>query len=383
MGDSSLTGYDVVVVGGGFFGCCLALHLEERFGCAVALVEREKSLLQRASYANQARVHNGYHYPRSFLTALRCRMNFRRFISDFRDCVVANFEKYYAIGKNFSKVTARQYREFCSRIGAPLSPAPTRIRKLFDPHLIEDVFAVEECAFDAVKLARMIEAKLRQSKIELYLETEATRVERLSRDSLEVLCRLRDREFRLRGRRVFNCTYSRLNWIAKNSDLPQAALKHEMTEMALVEVPDELRGLGITVMCGPFFSIMPFPPLGLHTLSHVRYTPHCEWFDGKNANYLDPYAYWSKYPRRSRFEHMIRDAARYLPALRGCRYQGSIWEVKTVLPQSEVDDSRPILWFRHGSVPELVSVMGGKLDNIYDVLDVLEEEGVFKGAGRR
>jgi hypothetical protein len=157
MGDSSLTGYDVVVVGGGFFGCCLALHLEERFGCAVALVEREKSLLQRASYANQARVHNGYHYPRSFLTALRCRMNFRRFISDFRDCVVANFEKYYAIGKNFSKVTARQYREFCSRIGAPLAPAPTRIRKLFDPHLIEDVFAVEECAFDAVKLARMIE----------------------------------------------------------------------------------------------------------------------------------------------------------------------------------------------------------------------------------
>ena len=26
-------------------------------------------------------------------------------------------------------------------------------------------------------------------------------------------------------------------------------------------------------MCGPFFSAMPFPARGLHTLSHVRYTP--------------------------------------------------------------------------------------------------------------
>ena len=32
----------------------------------------DADLMQRASYANQARVHNGYHYPRSLLTALGC-----------------------------------------------------------------------------------------------------------------------------------------------------------------------------------------------------------------------------------------------------------------------------------------------------------------------
>ncbi|WP_406696638.1 FAD-dependent oxidoreductase [Singulisphaera sp. Ch08] len=62
--------YDVVVVGGGFFGCMIALHLR-RQNARVAVVERGSRLLGRASYHNQARVHNGYHYPRSVLTAFR------------------------------------------------------------------------------------------------------------------------------------------------------------------------------------------------------------------------------------------------------------------------------------------------------------------------
>ena len=52
-----------------------------------------------------------------------------------------------------------------------------------------------------------------------------------------------------------------------------------MTEMCIVDVPDELKKVGITVMCGPFFSIMPFPSKQAHSFSHVRYTPHYEWDD--------------------------------------------------------------------------------------------------------
>ena len=58
---------DVMVVGGGFYGCALALHLRRSFE-RVVIVEREDGLLRRASYNNQARLHNGYHYPRSFRT---------------------------------------------------------------------------------------------------------------------------------------------------------------------------------------------------------------------------------------------------------------------------------------------------------------------------
>lgn len=174
---------------------------------------------------------------------------------------------------------------------------------------------------------------------------------------------------RLTATTVLNCTYSRLNKLLLASGLPPLYLKHELTEMALVEVPDEVRGRSFTMMCGPFFSIMPFPPLGLYTLSHVRYTPHCEWFDVGGRPYRDPYAYFEADPKRTRFAHMIRDVARYAPCLGKCRYVDSIWEVKTVLPKSEVDDSRPVLYRRDCGLAGLTCLMGGKIDNIYDIME--------------
>jgi hypothetical protein len=66
---------------------------------------------------------------------------------------------------------------------------------------------------------------------------------------------------------------------------------------------------------------------------------------------------------------MRADAARYLPALAALTHRGSWWAVKTVLPRNEVDDGRPILLHRDPAAPGLVSVLGSKLDNVYDVLD--------------
>ena len=75
MSDAN-TSYDAVIIGGGFYGAAIAIYLVKQRGFRrVALVEREAALLMRASYNNQARVHNGYHYPRSFTTAYRSRVN--------------------------------------------------------------------------------------------------------------------------------------------------------------------------------------------------------------------------------------------------------------------------------------------------------------------
>ena len=69
--------------------------------------------------------------------------------------------------------------------------------------------------------------------------------------------------------------------------------------------------------------------------------------------------------------HMVKDAQRYLPALAECRYIDSLWEVKTVLPRSEVDDSRPILYQAVQGAPGAVCVLGGKIDNIFDIREAL------------
>lgn len=379
MGDFA-NRFDVVVIGGGFFGCSLAVHLHKNLGRKVVVVEMGGDLLQRASYGNQARVHNGYHYPRSLLTALRCRINFPRFVKDYPDCIVSDFEKYYAVGTLFSKVTAAQFRMFCERVGAPIQPAPKPVKRLFNPDLVEEVFAVREFAFDAVKLKQIVARELDASDIEVRLGTEAESVRQLGDGTLEVACGSAGGLQRLVADSVLNCTYSRLNKLLVRSGLPPLILKHELTEMALVEVPDEIRQYGITMMCGPFFSAMPFPPRGLHTLSHVRYTPHCEWRDCGGGNWRDPYEYFERVPRISSFPHMVRDVARFLPCMAKAKYVDSIWEVKTVLPKSEVDDSRPVFYRQDCGLPGLTCLMGGKIDNIYDIME-FESAACAQGSG--
>ena len=72
---------DYLIVGGGFYGCCLALYLRS-ISNRVLLVEAGDTLLDRASRVNQARVHTGFHYPRSALTAVKSMLLHRRFMAD-------------------------------------------------------------------------------------------------------------------------------------------------------------------------------------------------------------------------------------------------------------------------------------------------------------
>jgi hypothetical protein len=153
-------------------------------------------------------------------------------------------------------------------------------------------------------------------------------------------------------------------------------LKHEMTEMCLVEVPNELKNMGITVMCGPFFSLMPFPPRGTHILSHVRYTPHYEWHDGPDKPYINAHEHFHNAEKKSAWKAMQLDAQRYIPILADCKYIDSVWEVKTVLPRSESDDSRPILFKPNYGLKGFHCVIGGKIDNIYDAIEEIENMGL-------
>jgi glycine/D-amino acid oxidase-like deaminating enzyme len=361
----------ILIIGGGFFGMYLADYFVHQ-GFSVNLVEKEPQFMSRASYANQARVHNGYHYPRSVLTALRSRISFPRFINEFRDCIDSDFEKYYLIGKRLGKVTGKQFLKFCERIGAPCEAAPMQIKSLTNPSLIEACFSTVEYAFDAVKLRDMMIKRLDGSSVSCHVNTVVEKVSESGNGlHVELLNLITGQNATVYADHVFNCTYSRLNYVNANSGLDLIPLKHEMTEMCLVAVPEILKKIGITVMCGPFFSAMPFPSEGLHSFSHVRYTPHYDWIDSDQGTYKDAHETGSSAQKHSAWLYMQKDAARYMPVLAECRYQSSLWEVKTILPRSETDDSRPILFLPHYKIKNFHCIMGGKIDNVYDVINAI------------
>jgi glycine/D-amino acid oxidase-like deaminating enzyme len=270
-----------------------------------------------------------------------------------------------------SKITATQFAEFCRRIGAPLSPAPAPVQKLFDADRIDSVFEVQECAFDATKLRERMVRDLAGAGVDVALNTTAIRMASRGDGGAAVTLARGDEEFEVDAELVLNCTYSRLNRLLVASGASRIPMKHELTEMALVEPPAELAGAAVTVMDGPFFSLMPYPSRGLFTLSHVRYTPHCSWQDATDAPIRDGDSLLAT--RASRFVHMARDATRYLPSMRGARYVDSLWEVKTVMPRSEQDDSRPILLRRCAEHPACITVLGAKIDSVYDVEEALRK----------
>ncbi len=368
----------IVIIGGGFFGMYLAEFMAKS-GHQVKLVEKENGFMTRASFNNQARVHNGYHYPRSVLTALRSRIAFPRFVREFSECVDSDFDKYYLISSKAGKVTANQFSRFCQRIGASCEPALDFLQKYTNPALIDACFTVTEYAFDSKKLSATMLDRLQASSVQYQTGVTVDKVHSYQQ-GLMVSCTESSsgEQHDVYADHVFNCTYSQINHIVKNSGLELIPLKHEMTEMCLVEVPDALKKCGLTIMCGPFFSVMPFPSYpGLHSFSHVRYTPHYQWFDKNKRPYVECDEYYKKTSRHSAWQYMVKDALRYLPLLQESRYQRSLWEVKTVLPDSEIDDSRPILFKPNYGLPGFHCLMGGKIDNVYDVIEAISQQNIL------
>jgi glycine/D-amino acid oxidase-like deaminating enzyme len=363
--------YEIVIIGGGFFGCCLALYL--RSICdSILVIERESELLSQASRVNQARVHSGFHYPRGFVTALRSAQLRNQFAREFSDAVVDDFQMLYGIARRRSKVTAARFHAMFRDMQAPISIARSSDASLFNSDLVEAVFACDEFAFDWTKLRDGLVQRLDRHGVNMLVGKSAQLVE-MAEDGCRI--QLNDGST-VTGRHNFNVTYSGLNNLLIASGFEPLSLKHELAEMALIEPPHELLGKGITMMDGPFFSTMPYPSRGLYSLSHVRYTPHFSW--------TDPVSSPPQTITQSRWRHMMLDAQRYLPSLAGMEYRESLVTVKTVLTKNEVNDGRPILVHRHEGPGDFFSVLGGKIDNIYDLFDVLPNlSRAFRGANMR
>jgi hypothetical protein len=235
---------------------------------------------------------------------------------------------------------------------------------------------VQEYAFDARRLRDLLIDKLQAAKVEVLLETEIQCVGRARAGTgLQVFSK---EGWIVEAARTFSCTYARINQLLAGyqllaaSGLPLLPIKLEVTEIALVEPPAPLKPLGVTVMDGPFFSVMPFPAEKLHSFSHVRYTPHESHL--AEADWIDPYAMLASRAWTSNFTLMRYDAVRYMPALRDCRHVRSLFEAKAVPLANEHDDGRPILHRPDHGLPGFTLILGGKIDNVYDMIQAVDLE---------
>lgn len=361
--------FDVVVIGAGFYGSLISIYLNKNKNInKILLLEKETEIMKRSSSRNQARIHNGYHYPRSFMTANRSHLNFSRFVSDWISSVKKDFTSIYAIAKNNSKVSSHQFKMFCNKVGMPINEAKENLKKLFNMSLISNVYVTEEYTFDAKIFKLLVLNEINKTNINLQLNSEVKRISKKD-NFITLAVSTKGKNINITSNYVFNCTYSSLNKINDIDYLTKNKLRHEIAEIALITPPPNLSEIGVTLMDGPFFSFLPFPSKSMHSISHVRYTPHNQWLDNLN---IDPEDVLTRFNKITNVDKMIRDASRYLPSINKSKYIESFYEIKTVLTKNDNDDGRPILFEESPNLKGLYSVLGGKLDNIYDILKKLD-----------
>jgi len=186
----------------------------------------------------------------------------------------------------------------------------------------------------------------------------------------------------LRSCRAINATYAGLNSVLALFGAPPMPLKYELCEVCLGRASSGLRSIGITLMDGPFFSLMPFGHSGFHSFTSVDHTPRQACNDVLpvfSCQSKNPYcrpdrlANCGNCPSRpfGAWPYMRQLTRKYLRDSLTVSYEESLHTVKAILRTSEIDDGRPTLIRTYAPGPELISVLSGKLTTFYDIEDVL------------
>ncbi len=182
---------------------------------------------------------------------------------------------------------------------------------------------------------------------------------------------------------VLNATYASVNQILNKLGYENFKIKYELCEIILCDVSDKLKGTGITVMDGPFFSIMPFGKTGYHSLTSVTFTPHKTSYENvptfkcqERSNGFcttENLGNCNECPAKpeSAWPYMSNLARKYLREEYGFEYRKSLYSMKPILKASEIDDSRPTVIKQFSSNPTFISVLSGKINTVYDLDEVL------------
>ncbi len=373
--------YDKAIIGAGFYGLYSAIFCGKK-GQKIIVFEKEKSSFSRASYINQARVHMGYHYPRSIATATKSAKYFERFCEEFEFCINRDFEQIYATSSNFTWTTRPDFKTFCKNAGIPCLEIDPE--QFFKNGICDGAFVTKEYSYDAQQLKKWLLKEIEGlPNVTIKYECALTKIERKG-DVWEVEAAGE----KIRTPYILNAAYAGINEILRITDggvFNPFKIKYEKCEIILCEVSDKLKNTGITVMDGPFFSIMPFGYSGLHSLTSVTFTPHETSYESfatfscqnKRLEDLDcsigclGNCNDCKSKPESAWPYMSQLARKYLKDEYGFRYHSSLYSMKPILVDSEIDDSRPTVIRKHCSNPTLVSVLSGKINTVYDLDEVL------------
>lgn len=324
----------IAVIGGGILGISCALELSS-VG-TVTVFEQEKDIMMWGTFGNQYRHHLGYHYPRSPETVEQCLRPQADFFSLWKDAVIGDFISYYAIAQSGSRISEQEFIEFCDKMGLPHKVGYPDDPNLLNRQSVSICIETAEGIYDLLRLKKLAKDKITEKGVILKLGCKVVGGEVDAVNEKKVL-RVKTPE----GEReevfdyVVGAMYANHNLFGQWFKFPMPDIELRLKEVVIIKLPINKR-VGVTIMDGPFSTIVPMAELGHWTLGDVPRSVH----EKRITNGGVPWTLEEMENYKTRFEDMKIANRFYIPILTQAEYIKSMFTVLPILPDSDKTDRR-------------------------------------------
>ena len=345
---------NVGVVGCGIFGAEIALKASS-LGLSVKVFEANEDILLGASMNNQNRLHLGFHYPRDIETGIQSIRGFNLFKKKYKESIQSNFLNTYFIADNNSLTDIDEYLIFCKKLGVPFK----QIESENLPIKLEGVrkgISCNEVVYDCEILREIVKENIKNNNIDVSLNTKVKEISK----NIDCFTLITDSGKEVDADVVINATYGAGNYLTEQLGITVPERLYEYTAVPIIEL--DIDKIGITIMDGPFLTILPFGKSNKFLLYHVnlsvidseintRLNP--EWLSKKTSPL-------SKLDKKEVFNKMINQCKNFIPVLKKSKLIDFLEGPRMVLPRKDKSDERPSIIT---NTNDYIEVFSGKIDH--------------------
>jgi len=352
---------DVAIVGCGIFGAEIALKAKAS-GLSVAVYEAKSDILSGASANNQNRLHLGFHYPRDLETGKQSIRGFSDFKEKYAGCIQGEFLNAYFIANDGSFTAPDAYLNFCEELGVSYQPIAAGDLPV-TVHGADTGILCEEVVYDCGILRSIVWQNLHDGDIEVNLNHP---VEKISKQG-DVYKLESAGKLPVLAKTVVNASYGNINRLTRQLGHEVAERLYEYTVVPIIRL--DMPRIGVTIMDGPFMTMLPYGKSDSFLLYHVDLTVIAKEVSTQlNQDWLDPSTGpFAGMDKQAFFHSMIDLCKGFVPELEKATLAGFLEGPRMVLARRDDSDARPSIVTSYDD--SYYTVFAGKIDHSIWVAD--------------
>ena len=332
---------NILIVGAGIHGCFLGKYLSN-YNLNIYIIEKNSDICLGASNATHNRANRGFHYPRSTVTTHECKTAYKYFEKNYSN-FLRKFQSYYCIEKK-SKTSFKKYISFFKKNN--LKFEIINKSKYLKKDNLEGILRAEEGCYNHSEIKKMLKKKMSNKKINMLYNFDIKKI-----FSVVNLISTKNKIFAKKIDLIINTTYDNSNQVLKKF-INKAKIEkytHQLTEV--VRIKCKKKYPGITIMDGPYATIMP----------HVGKKNEYLLYDVTNSILKTSSSPIKIKTKKSNFKKIKKKLSKYINFTNDFKYVSSNYGNRPVpLIDKEANRSTKIIENYYAKKIKLITIREGK-----------------------